>query len=183
MFTTDRSRHPLATLVVDDSSDTADTLAELLRLHGHAVAVACDGSGALRAVDVGVPDVIFLDLRMPGMDGFEVAERIRARCAGGKQPFLIAVTGCGTEADRLRSAQAGFDLHLVKPADPAVIVGMMERFRRLLAPSIPAGEFERLPEDPPDAGSAPRPVWSDGSGVRSETDGQEMFATRRPFRS
>jgi DNA-binding response OmpR family regulator len=143
-------------LVVDDSSDTADSLAELLNFHGHAVRVAFDGAGALRSVAAAVPDIVFLDIRLPDLDGCEVAERIRKLCAGGgKQPLLVAVTGCGTEADRLRSAGAGFDLHLVKPVAPGVLVGLTERFRRLLAPSIPADELDPPAEDePPDRSSA-----------------------------
>lgn len=154
--------HPLAVLIADDSLDTADSLAELLRLHGHAVRVAFDGDAALMSAVADTPDVVFLDILMPGPDGCEVARRIRAHCAGrNKQPLLIAVTGCGTEADRFRSAGAGFDLHLVKPVDPALLIGMMERFRRLLAPSIPARELEP-PEEPPDRGGGPhtsRTAW------------------------
>lgn len=155
MPTSDRG-YSLTVLVVDDSPDTADSFAELLRLHGHAVRVAFDGAAALTSVVADTPDVVFLDILMsPGPDGCEVARRIRAYCAGrNKQPLLIAVTGCGTDADRFRSAGAGFDLHLVKPVDPALLTGIMERFRRLLAPSIPAGELGP-PEEPPDGG---RPV-------------------------
>lgn len=131
---------PLSVLVVDDSADTAHSLADLLRLYGHAVRVELDGRCALMSLESDVPDVVFLDIRMPGLDGFQVAESLRARCGGGKQPLVIAVTGAASEADRLRSAGAGFDLHLVKPVDPGVLVGMMERFRRLLAPSIPAAD-------------------------------------------
>ncbi|MBN8908839.1 MAG: response regulator, partial [Rhodospirillales bacterium] len=145
MALTDRTRHPLAVLVVDDSQDTADSLAELLRHYGHAVRVALDGASALQCVTEEVPDVIFLDIMMPILDGCQVAERVRRLCAGGRQPLLIAVTGCWSEADRFRSTGAGFDLHMVKPVDPALLVGMTERFRRLLAPSIPAGELESPP--------------------------------------
>ncbi len=147
MSRTEPTQHPLTVLVVDDSSDTADSLAELLRLAGHAVTVAFSGEVALESVAAEVPDVVFLDIRMPGLDGFQVGQLIRQRCSGGKQPFLIAVTGCGTELDRLRSADAGFDLHLLKPVDPGVLLGMMARFRQFLAPPIPAKELESPPED------------------------------------
>jgi CheY-like chemotaxis protein len=135
--------YPLSVLVVDDSIDCAESLAELLRMYGHTARVAFDGEAALQSVADDPPDVVFLDILMPpGPDGCEVARRVRVQCAGrGKQPLLIAVTGCGTDADRLRSAGAGFDLHLVKPVDPAALVGMTERFRRLLAPPIPVGEL------------------------------------------
>jgi CheY-like chemotaxis protein len=150
-------------LVVDDSADTADSLAELLKFHGHNVRVAFDGAGALQCVGAEVPDVVFLDIRMPDLDGCEVAQQIRARCAGaGKQPLLVAVTGCGTEADRARSNAAGFDLHLVKPVEPGVLVGLTERFRRLLAPPIPAEELESPPEEPPDR-------WSESRSNRYES--------------
>jgi CheY-like chemotaxis protein len=131
---------PLSVLVVDDSADTAHSLADLLRLYGHAVRVELDGHRALLSAERDVPDVVFLDICMPGLDGFQVAESLRSRCGGGKQPLVIAVTGAASETDRLRSAGAGFDLHLVKPVDPGILVGMMERFRRLLAPSIPAAD-------------------------------------------
>lgn len=154
MSTPDRSRHPLAVLVVDDSADTAESLAEVLRHYGHTARVAFDGESALQSVATEVPDVVFLDILMPGLNGCEVASLIRERCAGRKQPLLIAITGCATDADRVRSAGAGFDLHLIKPVDPALIVGLTERFRRLLAPPIPADQLEQPSEDPPDDWSA-----------------------------
>jgi len=140
----------LAVLVVDDSLDTAESEADLLAFQGHAVRVALDGEEALCCVDAQAPDVVLLDIRLPGMDGHAVARRIRERClAAGKRPFIVAVTGCGSEVDRLRSAEAGFDLHLVKPVDPALLIGVLERYRRLLAPSIPAADLGQL-DDPPD---------------------------------
>jgi CheY-like chemotaxis protein len=151
MDKTDGRRHPLAVLVVDDSPDAANSLAELLSLHGHAVIVALGGAAALERIGERVPDVVLLDIRMPGMDGYEVARQIKERCAEeGKRPLLVAVTGCGSEADRARSTRVGFDLHLVKPVDPAVLVGMMERFRHLLAPPIPAEELDPPGGDGPD---------------------------------
>lgn len=156
MSTSNRT-YPLAVLVVDDSPDCAESLAELLRMHGHAVRVALDGDAAIRDVIAAPPDVVFLDIQMPpGPDGCEVARRVRAHCAGrGKQPLLIAVTGCGTEADLRRSAGSGFDLHLVKPVDPAAIVGMTERFRRLLAPSIPVDPPAHNDRSPSGAAKGP----------------------------
>ena len=129
--------HPLAILVVDDDADTGDSLAEMLALHGHAVRVARDAAGALRLAADEPPDVVLLDIVMPGTDGCEAALVLRER-AGAKRPFLIAVTGCESAADRARTAAAGFDLHLVKPVAPAILVGLLERFRRLLAPPLPA---------------------------------------------
>ena len=145
----DFKHHSLLVLVVDDFADTVESEAELLCMLGHKVRVALCGEEALRCVAMERPDVVLLDIRMPGLDGFVVAQSIRELCAGGgKQPLIVAVTGCGTEADRLPSAESGFDLHLVKPVDPAMLTGLLERFRRLLAPPIPAAELDA--EEPPD---------------------------------
>src|SRR4051794_34215292 len=95
------TQHALAVLVVDDSVDTAESEADLLALQGHAVRLALSGEEALRCVDELMPDVVLLDIRLPGMDGHEIARLIRERCAArGKQPFIVAVTGCGNELDR-----------------------------------------------------------------------------------
>jgi CheY-like chemotaxis protein len=105
-------------LVVDDNVDAAATLQLLLGSLGHETAVANDGAQALKlAVDFR-PDLVFLDIGMPGMDGYEVARRLRALRTN--PPFrIVAVTGWGQESDRQRSREAGFDLHLVKPVDAA----------------------------------------------------------------
>lgn len=168
MSTLNRTQYPLAVLVVDDSADAAETLAELLSIQGHTVSVAFSGEQALERADAAPPDVVLLDIRMPGLDGCAVARAIRERCLGkGKRPFLVAVTGCGTDADRARTAAAGFDLHMVKPVDPGVLTGLLERFRRVLAPPVP--QEEAPPEDPPDDPSKVSPSsdflceWSDGS--------------------
>ena len=125
MSTPDQTPHPLAVLVVDDSSDTVESVAELLAIQGHAVSVALDGASALERVAAQPPDVVLLDIKMPGMDGCEVARLICERC-NGKRPFLVAVTGCGSDTDRLRSAAVGFDLHLVKPVDPGKLTAAIE---------------------------------------------------------
>src|SRR5262245_9614394 len=96
-------QHHLSVLVVDDSPETADSTAELLTLHGHAVRVAYSGEDALSVAVAESPDVVLLDIRMPGLSGWEVARRVRGRLVG-KPPVLVAVTAAGTEADRLRSA-------------------------------------------------------------------------------
>jgi CheY-like chemotaxis protein len=145
------SPYPLSVLVVDDSADPAESEVDLLTLQGHRVRVALNGEEALRCVDAERPDVVLLDIRMPRLDGLSVARSIRDRCTGrGKQPIIVAVTGCSSDEDRLHSADAGFDLHLVKPVDPALLVGLLERFRRLLTPPTPAGELDVPSEDPPD---------------------------------
>jgi len=107
---------PMRVLVVDDNRDAADSLGVLLGFLGYVVEVAHDGLGALRAVERFLPSLVLLDLGMPEMDGYEVARRLRAQ-PDGHALVLVALTGWGQEEDRLRSRQAGFDHHLVKPTD------------------------------------------------------------------
>src|SRR6185312_16444520 len=97
--------------------------AELLTLCGHVVRVTGCGEDALRDAAARPPDVVLLDIGLPGMNGWEVARRLRDQ-ATGKQPLVVAVTACATEEDQWRSAGAGFDLHLVKPVEPAMLVGL-----------------------------------------------------------
>jgi CheY-like chemotaxis protein len=103
-------------LIVDDSRDGGESLAMLLRVLGAEVALAHSGRVALECVDTFHPDVVLLDIGMPGMDGYEVARRIRANPTH-RHISLIALTGWGQDEDRQRSTAAGFDHHLVKPAD------------------------------------------------------------------
>src|SRR5690349_12670824 len=119
-------------LVVDDLADAADSTAAVLALHGFAVAVATSGAAALRAAAADPPDAVVLDLAMPGMDGYELARRLKNQ-ATGDRPLLIAVTGCGSEADRRKSAAAGIDLHLLKPVEPAALVAALDRLRTAAA--------------------------------------------------
>lgn len=102
-------------LVVDDNHDSADSLVELLQLFGHDARTAYDGPEALRVAAEFHPDVVFLDLGLPGMDGYEVARILRRQ--PGPQPLLVALSGYGHESDKARSREAGFDHHMVKPAD------------------------------------------------------------------
>src|SRR5262249_6831631 len=122
----------LTVLVVEDHADTAASMAILLRLDGHEAVVAPTGPAALEAAGASPPDVVLLDLGLPGMTGLEAARRMRERC-GGKPPFLIAVTGHGREADRRRAGEAGVDLFLVKPVDPRLLLGVLRRFERVVA--------------------------------------------------
>lgn len=103
-------------LVVDDNQDAAKSLATLLELQGYDVCVAHDGPTALARFQSHCPEVVFLDLGMPGMDGYTVARRMR-EAAGSKAVVIAALTGWGQEADRRRTTEAGFDHHLVKPVD------------------------------------------------------------------
>src|SRR5262249_13809384 len=107
---------PRRILVVDDNVDAAESLAVLLRLEGHEVRVASDGPGALEAAQADPPEMVVLDLGMPGMDGFEVARRLRS-LPGSKDTLLVAVTGWAQADDRRRCYAAGFDGHLPKPVD------------------------------------------------------------------
>jgi CheY-like chemotaxis protein len=103
-------------LIVDDNKDAAESLAMLLRLAGHEVRTASDGLEALDMVRTQPPQMVLLDIGMPGMGGLEVACRLR-RDLGLTQSLLVAVTGFGQDSDRRRSQEAGFDAHLVKPVD------------------------------------------------------------------
>ncbi len=109
---------PLRLLIADDNRDAADSLALLLRAEGHEVFVAEDGEAALQAFAQHSPAAVLLDIGMPKLNGFEVAQRIRAT---GAQVLLVAITGWGQSADRDRSAAAGFDHHLTKPVDYAAL--------------------------------------------------------------
>jgi CheY-like chemotaxis protein len=107
-------------LVVDDGHDAADSLGMVLRMFGAESIVVYDGESALEAIRLSTPDIVLLDLTMPGMDGYEVAQRIRV------QPEydsirLIALTGWGTDEERLRSEAAGFSEHWVKPVPAATL--------------------------------------------------------------
>jgi two-component system CheB/CheR fusion protein len=104
-------------LVVDDNVDVAESLGLLLRLGGHEVRVVHDGLAALEQVQADPPELVFLDIGMPGMDGNEVARRLRQQ-PGLDGLVLIALTGWGTSEDRRQTAEAGFDHHLVKPVEP-----------------------------------------------------------------
>ena len=107
-------------------------MAIFLRHHGHEVEVAGDGPTALRIAEGNPPDLALLDISLPGgLDGCEVARRLQKR-AGGRKPFLIAVTGYGQEADRRRSREAGMLLHLLKPVNPEDLERLLERAKTIL---------------------------------------------------
>jgi two-component system CheB/CheR fusion protein len=104
-------------LVVDDNVDATRIMRIMLELDGHDVRVLNDGAGALAAVQAFRPQVVLLDIGMPGMDGYAVARQLRANGGGGAAPLLIAITGFGREDDARRSLEAGFDRHLTKPVE------------------------------------------------------------------
>ncbi len=103
-------------LLVDDNVDAVESLAMLLRLWGHEVVTAHDGPQAIQAADSRPPDVALLDIGLPGMDGYELARRLRGK-PGGAGLLIVALTGWGQEEDRRRTQEAGFDHHLVKPVE------------------------------------------------------------------
>jgi CheY-like chemotaxis protein len=117
--------HPLRVLLVDDNTDQADTLAQLLSGWGHEVRVFYDGLTALEAAQVYQPNLAMIDLGLPGIDGYQVALRLRREPAL-KDMKLIAVTGSVWQDAPIRSAQYGFDDHFAKPVD-------LDRLRALLS--------------------------------------------------
>jgi CheY-like chemotaxis protein len=123
---------PLRVLVVDDNVDAADALQYVLKLSGHQVTVAHDGPGAIAAAAAEHPELVLLDIGLPGMDGYQVAAHLRQ--AGHDRTALVAISGYGQEEDLRRSQGAGFDHHLVKPVDGATL-------RRLIADL--SGRFAR----------------------------------------
>jgi len=112
-------------LIVDDNPDAAESLAMLLKLHGHEIHIAHDGLEAVETAGQLRPDLILLDIGLPKVNGYEAARRIR-RLPGGLDMVLVALTGWGQDEDRRKSQEAGFDGHLIKPVEP-------ERLTRLLA--------------------------------------------------
>ncbi|HEY9421339.1 MAG TPA: ATP-binding protein, partial [Thermoanaerobaculia bacterium] len=107
-------------LVVDDNEDAADSLGVLLEMMGHEVRTAYDGIAAVAKTAEFVPDVVLLDIGLPGMNGYEAARRIRQQ-PSGRGMRLVALTGWGQEEDKRRSREAGFDVHITKPLDPALL--------------------------------------------------------------
>ncbi len=113
-------------LVVDDNVDAALTLAEAVRLDGHEVNVAHDGASALELSRSFAPEVVLLDIGLPGIDGYEVVRRMRER-PETRGALIVALTGFGQEADRQRALAAGFDDHLVKPVDLDTVTAVLRR--------------------------------------------------------
>jgi CheY-like chemotaxis protein len=128
-----RAEHPVKTqagretprriVVIDDNVDAAESLAMLLRLKGHEVHVAYDGPEGVDLTKKTSPDCVLVDIGLPGIDGYEVAKRLRAYDSDGM--LLVALTGYGQAEDRLKSEQAGFDHHLVKPVSQSVLEDLL----------------------------------------------------------
>ena len=115
---------PLTVLVVDDNADVAESTAILLRVAGCNVHVAHDGHAALATLDAVQPDAVLLDIGLPGMDGYQVAARMRER-PDFKRTLIVAVSGYGQDEHQARSRLAGVDHHLVKPIDPAAVMAIL----------------------------------------------------------
>jgi CheY-like chemotaxis protein/anti-sigma regulatory factor (Ser/Thr protein kinase) len=114
----------LRVLVVDDNQDVAESTAVLLRMAGCDVHVVYDGDEALRAMPRLRPDAVLLDIGLPKINGYQVAERIRAE-PEHRRTLIVAISGYGQEEHRLQSQQSGFDYHIVKPIDPPVLTGLL----------------------------------------------------------
>ncbi|HEX5443438.1 MAG TPA: response regulator, partial [Pirellulales bacterium] len=121
----------LCILVIDDNQDTVDSFALLLQQLGHTVHTACRGPEAMEQIQELHPDLVFLDLALPGMDGFEVAKRIR-REPRLTETKIIALTGLSEAKHRQRAQYAGFDGYLVKPAALEEITASIESVRQTL---------------------------------------------------
>jgi two-component system CheB/CheR fusion protein len=123
---------PIRILVVDDNVDAADGLKMLLELEGEEVRVAYDGESALAAARQFHPQIVLLDVGMPGMDGYEIARRLRLD-PETRGTILVAITGWGQSEDRRRSMDAGIDYHLVKPVEPATLQRLVNALKTKMA--------------------------------------------------
>ena len=112
-------------MVIDDNRDAAESMSMLFELWGHEVVCAFDGRSALDTAAKFRPDAVFLDIGLPGMDGYEIAERLR-EIPQASRIVLVAITGYGQHEDRRRSREAGIDHHLVKPVAPDTLLKLLE---------------------------------------------------------
>ena len=113
-------------LLADDNVDAADTMSAVLQMSGHEVKTVYSGSEVLQAAVQFAPDVMLLDIGMPGMSGYQVAQQLRTD-ARFDQTLLVALTGWGSENDRTLALQAGFDHHLTKPVDHLALNSLLRR--------------------------------------------------------
>jgi CheY-like chemotaxis protein len=122
-------------LVVDDNRDNAESLARLLRTFGYSAEFTFEPLSALTVVDRFRPSIVFLDIGMPDLDGYQLAQHIRARY-GKEAVRLVALTGYATSADRVRGRVAGFDAYLLKPATPELVESTITTLFAPLPPKI-----------------------------------------------
>ena len=127
----------LRVLVVDDNIDTAAGLALLLRSWGYEVAMAHDGPSALETANAFCPHAVLLDIGLPRLSGFEVAQRLRQAPEHDGRPFLVAFSGYNRESDLRRAEEVGIDVYLVKPFDPFGLESLLAD-RLLAAEAVPA---------------------------------------------
>jgi CheY-like chemotaxis protein len=118
---------PRTVLVIEDNDDARETLQTMLELMGHRVESADDGPEGIDRALATIPDVAFVDIGLPSMDGFEVARRLRA--ADGSRMYLVALTGFGAREDRERALAAGFDAHMVKPVEANALARLLRGIR------------------------------------------------------
>ena len=130
------SKQGFRILVVDDNHDSALSLAMMLSIMGHETRTAHDGESAVATAESFLPDVVLLDIGLPKLNGYEVAQRIREHKWGAAM-FLIAVTGWGQEEDRQRSSEVGLNVHMVKPVEPAALERLFAELRRTRADQAP----------------------------------------------
>jgi CheY-like chemotaxis protein len=134
-------RTALRVLVVDDKEDSAKSLGMLLEMTGNEVRIAQDGAAAVREAGEFRPHAVVLDIGMPRMNGYDAARAIR-REPWGRDVYLIALTGWGQDIDRVRSRDAGFDLHLVKPVAPSEILERLAQLQRSLGLVLPGSSVD-----------------------------------------
>ena len=128
------TNRPLRVLVADDDADTVQTLTALLELEGHAVRAVQSGADVLPAIPSFRPDAIILDISIPGLSGYAVAQAVRHSFTDMRRPLMIAISGMWKQTgDRLVAQQVGFDHYLVKPCDPREVVQLLHQVGR---PSI-----------------------------------------------
>jgi CheY-like chemotaxis protein len=126
-------------LVADDNRDVTEAFQVMLQTLGHEVEVAHDGLDAIHKAATFRPEIVVLDVGMPKLNGYETARRLRAQ-PGGSDLVLIAVTGWGGDSDKHKSADAGFDVHLVKPVDPVALGHTLNSIRSSRRESLVSGE-------------------------------------------
>lgn len=120
--------HRFKILVVDDNHDSALSLAMMLSIMGHDTRTAHDGESAVATAETFLPDVVLLDIGLPKLNGYEVAQRIRGS-AWGAAMYLIAITGWGQDEDRQRSTEVGLNQHMVKPVEAAALEKLLASLR------------------------------------------------------
>ena len=116
----------LRIVIVEDNTDSRELLESLLKMDGYQVSVAADGLQGYEAIERDRPDVVLVDLGLPGINGYDVARKVRCQLAD-RSIRLVALTGYGRAEDRAATSAAGFDEHLVKPVDPADLAGVLRR--------------------------------------------------------